>query len=88
VSESLKHFLILYDVRERGVIEPVREFARDDESAAVEAYQREEDRHRGSDRVQVLLISSDSLDTVKHTHRNFFSSDTLDDLVREVIRAS
>ncbi|MCI0634503.1 MAG: hypothetical protein L0206_11405 [Actinobacteria bacterium] len=37
VAESLQHFLIVYDNQQQGIVE-LRQFAADEEDAAVEAF--------------------------------------------------
>ena len=44
-----------------------------DSAGAVEAYAAAEEDHRDSEWMQVVLIGSDSLDTVRITHPNYFA---------------
>ena len=79
------HFLIVFDGARGRMKEAVRDFPRP--AAALEAYQAAEERYDGEPEVQVVLIASDSLDTVKATHPNFFGSVDLKQLVEEALKA-
>jgi hypothetical protein len=70
VSQPIKHFLIVFD-HERGRLEQLVEFDTDSEKA-VAAYSEKERELQGRKLVEIVLIGSDSLDTVKLTHANYF----------------
>ncbi len=68
----LIHFLIVFD---HDTATLVRTEPFEDSETALEAYAEEERRieeaHEGR-RIEVVLIGSDSLDTIKRTHGNYF----------------
>ncbi len=68
-DSPLHHFLLVYD-HSAGELVVNREFER--VAAAMEAYEAEEEKHRQDELVEVVLIGSDSLETVKITHPNYF----------------
>ncbi len=69
---DVRYFLLVYD-RARSKLVEVREF--DDDGKASEEYARLEAEHRADANVEIVLIGSDSLETVKQTHSNYFSDD-------------
>ena len=66
---KLVHFLLVFDHCAGRLIEQ-REFSDGDE--AVAAYAAKEQDYDGQDLVEVVLIGSDSLETIKLTHANYF----------------
>lgn len=69
-STPIRHFLLVFDHSADQLID-VQEFGTDSERA-VEAYAtRERDLEKGS-RIEVVLIGSDSLETIMQTHANYF----------------
>lgn len=69
VRSPLKHFLLIFD-HVAGKLESCQEFHDVDE--AIEAYEAAEGRHDLSDKIEVVLIGSDSIETVRETHANYF----------------
>ena len=69
-QESLKHFLLVFDHKSAS-IQDIQEFGEDTE-VAVAAYSETERRYTHDQMIEVVLIGSDSLDTVKRTHANYF----------------
>lgn len=67
--EPLKHFLLVFD-HLAGQLHSCTEF--DDVEAALEAYEAAEGRYDIADRMEVVLIGSDSIETVRETHANYF----------------
>lgn len=67
---SLNHYLLVFDHAVGALAEDVIEFT--DVEEAVAAYEQAEARFEKADRVEVVLIGSDSLDTVRATHGNYF----------------
>lgn len=67
---ALLHFLLIYD-RVRGMLaaEPAMF---EDASEAAKAYAEIEWQHRGNPDLEIVLIGSDSIETVQQTHRNYF----------------
>jgi hypothetical protein len=70
MTERIKHFLIVFD-HAAGELEELVEFGENGD-AAVEAYSAKEKELRDRATVEIVLIGSDSLDTVKLTHANYF----------------
>ena len=67
-----RHFLLIYDQGRGVLLEEPHEFESATEASA--AYEAAERRHESDhERVEVVLVASDSLETVKRTHANFFS---------------
>lgn len=67
---SLKHFLLVFD-HEQGHLLEEREFG-SDINAAVKAYDEAERQNAPESGIEIVLIGSDSLDTVRLTHANYF----------------
>ncbi len=70
MTDKIKHFLLVFD-HDAGELEELVEFGGDSD-AAVAAYAEKERELRDRDLVEIVLIGSDSLDTVKLTHANYF----------------
>ena len=80
--QQLKNFLIVYHPR-RDVVE-VTEYA--DPEEATNAYQiAEKDARESDEDRQVVLIASDSIETIQRTHSNFWSHNELERLVNHLI---
>ncbi len=71
---DIKHFLVVVDPSKSAA--DVREFGADYD-AALAAYGAAEEGYRDSD-VEVVLLGSDSLETIKRTHSSFFALKTPD----------
>jgi hypothetical protein len=78
----MKHFLLIYDVAGQE-LRSVREFEGPQEAA--DEYARVEGEHLGDERVQIVLVAADSIETVKATHGNFFGPSTVDDLIESAL---
>jgi hypothetical protein len=76
-ADEIKHFLVTYDPASRKA--SVREFGTGYD-AALQAYQEAELRARGT-KLDVVLLSADSLETVKSTHSSYFEPKSLDELL-------
>jgi hypothetical protein len=70
---GLKHFLIVHDAVRGSMREDVRTF--DDVAEALAALRDAEHRFEGERIVHVVLLSSDSLETVKRTHSIYWGGD-------------
>lgn len=69
---DIKHFLVLYDIeRGRANVQPFES----DYEAAMEAYAKAEDDYRDSDTHDIVLLSADSIETVKRTHSSYFETE-------------
>jgi hypothetical protein len=77
-DETTMHFLVTYDVTRSGAT--VREFGHDYD-AAQRAYQEAEQQARGRSDLDVVLLSADSLETIKRTHSSYFAATSLDELL-------
>jgi hypothetical protein len=76
---DIKHFLVTRDVTQ-GVTS-VKEFGTDYD-AAQQAYQAAEQSAGGRSDLDVVLLSADSLETVKRTHSSYFDdAKSLDELL-------
>lgn len=89
MGSDLVHFLIVFDAAHGSLLE-LSQF--DDADAAVEAYELVEGQYRDRHEVQVVLVASDSLDTVKNTHASLFetnasSTDQLRSLTEHVLES-
>ena len=73
------HFLLIYDTEAGELMGEPRVF--DHAAPAIEAYIAAEAAYQEKPSFQVVLIGSDSLDTVKVTHGNFFRRQTLQQLI-------
>jgi hypothetical protein len=77
-DDDIKHFLVTRDVARHKTT--VVEFGMDYE-AAQDAYQDAEHRARGRRDLDVVLLSADSLETIKLTHSSYFEPKSLDELL-------
>jgi hypothetical protein len=73
-AAPLHHFLIVFDHDRGELLGAIQTF--DDALTATEAYTATERRHSDDDRVEVVLLGSDSIETVRRTHPNYFSGGT------------
>lgn len=71
MTKGIKHFLIVFDHAAGRLAEPVIEFGEDSERA-VASYAEKEQEFKDREMIEIVLIGSDSLDTVKLTHANYF----------------
>lgn len=65
----IRHFLVVYDIPAANA--DVVPFETDYE-AALEAYNRAEEAHRDDPSVEVVLLGSDSAETLERTHSSYF----------------
>lgn len=68
-KEPLKHFLLIFDHVE-GRLLSHEQF--EDVDEAVAAYEAAEAQYDRNAKMEVVLIGSDSFDTVRETHANYF----------------
>ncbi|CAN3128593.1 hypothetical protein ACNUDN_11790 [Mycobacterium sp. smrl_JER01] len=74
MSASLKHFLLVFD-HDRAELVEMREFGSDTRAAMAEYAKLERehlDKSGASDSIEIVLIGSDSIETVMVTHANYF----------------
>lgn len=67
--DDIKHFLVIYDIAGRET--EVHEFGADYEGAQA-AYGEAERAARGRANLDIVLLSADSLETLKRTHSSYF----------------
>lgn len=77
-TDDIKHFLVTRDVARRATT--VEEFG-NDYDAAQAAYQKAEQEAARDTGLDVVLLSAESLDTIKRTHSSYFELRSLDDLL-------
>jgi hypothetical protein len=68
---EIQHFLIVYDIPTRKA--QVRNFGTDYDAAQA-AYAEIEGEMRDRDDLDIVLVSADSLETVKRTHSSYFQT--------------
>jgi hypothetical protein len=68
---DIKHFLIVYDIPSAHA--DVRPYGTDYDAALAAYEQAEQDAQDRSD-VEVVLLSADSLETIKRTHSSYFKT--------------
>jgi len=69
-DDRIQHFLLVFD-HEQGKLIETQEFG-EDADAAVVAYASKEAQFGDQKRVEIVLVGSDSIETVKLTHANYF----------------
>lgn len=67
--KSILHFLVVYDIR--SAMADVVNFGTDYDGA-LEAYNQAEEAHRDDANTEVVLLGSDSIETLKRTHSSYF----------------
>lgn len=70
MTQKIQHFLLIFDHDEGRLLDTV-DFG-EDSDAAVTAYAESERLYQENPRVEIVLIGSDSFETVKATHANYF----------------
>ncbi|HEV3072759.1 MAG TPA: hypothetical protein VGY76_15175 [Solirubrobacteraceae bacterium] len=68
---DIKHFLVVYDIPSAHA--DVRPYGTDYDAALAAYEQAEQDARTRSD-VEVVLLSADSLATIKRTHSSYFQT--------------
>ena len=67
---EINHFLMVFDHAKDELVE-VKEFGTDIEKAT-RAYSEREGEYKNSSRFDIVLVGSDSIETVKVTHGTYF----------------
>lgn len=67
---ALHQFLLIYNAATQRLIQA--NDLGDNTTGAVAAYAECEQKYRGNKDIEVVLIGSDSLDTIKKTHGHYF----------------
>jgi len=70
MTQKIQHFLLIFD-HDQGELVESFEFG-EDSDAAVAAYAESERAYQDAPRFEIVLIGSDSFETVKLTHANYF----------------
>lgn len=71
-ESDIKHFLVVYDLGAEKAT--VHEFGTDYD-AALAAYAEAEEDFANRDAYDIVLLGSDSLDTIKRTHSSYFHTE-------------
>jgi hypothetical protein len=69
-DERLKHFLLVFDHSAGRLVENIEFDERGED--ALKAYADKERQYRGKRNMEIVLIGSDSFETVMLTHANYF----------------
>lgn len=67
---KIQHFLLVFD-HARGQLIEERHFF-EDGPGALAAYAAKEKEHTGDRNIEIVLIGSDSIETVRLTHANYY----------------
>ena len=70
MAEHIEHFLLVFDHEQGKLIETLK-FGQDAD-AAIAAYAAKEAEYADRKRIEVVLVGSESFETVKLTHANYF----------------
>ncbi|QGG96742.1 hypothetical protein [Actinomarinicola tropica] len=70
MTDRIQHFLLVFD-HQAGSLIQTREYG-EDADAAIAAYAATEAEFGDRKDIEVVLIGSDSFETVKRTHANYF----------------
>ncbi len=70
MMQRIQHFLLVFD-HEQGRLSDMQEFGCDAD-AAIAAYAAKEAEYGDRKLVEIVLVGSDSFETVKRTHANYF----------------
>jgi hypothetical protein len=70
-TTDIQHFLVIYEIAAR---EAHVDTYGSDYDAAIQAYAETEQLYRGRGDVEVVLLSADSIETIKKTHSSYFST--------------
>lgn len=68
-ADDIKQFLLVYDIPNRSL--EITEFGTN-ATAALDAYEAAEALHRDDDNFDIVLIGSDSIETIRTTHASYF----------------
>ncbi|GAA4829081.1 hypothetical protein [Garicola koreensis] len=71
MSSSIRHFLLTFDHARDELID-VEDFGHDPQ-AATSRYENLEEQYRDSRAIDIVLVGSDSIETVKVTHSTYFT---------------
>ncbi len=80
---KIQHFILVFD-RHAGHLVQRLDFGTE-AKAAVTRYEALEEQYRDAPHMDIVLVGSDSIDTVKVTHANYFGS-SAKDVYADVLR--
>lgn len=72
-SAAIQHFLLVFDHKKERLVHEERFGSHSQQ--ALDAYQLMEMQHRHEPHIDIVLIGSDSLETVRLTHANYYSGE-------------
>lgn len=67
---TIQHFMLVFD-HSKGELIELTEFGENGD-VAVARYGEKEDEYQGRNDIDIVLVGSDSIETVKLTHANYF----------------
>lgn len=67
---DIQHFLLVFDHAQERLID--EQHFGENSTAALAAYALTEEHYRENPRIDIVLIGSDSIETVRITHANYF----------------
>lgn len=70
MASKIQHFLLVFD-HTKGQLVKELSFGQNS-TAALAEYMRCEEQHRNNEMMDIVLVGSDSIETVKLTHANYF----------------
>ncbi len=70
MTNQIQHFLLVFD-HALGKLIDEKHFGADSDRALAE-YSAKEREHKDEDLIEIVLIGSDSIDTVRLTHANYY----------------
>lgn len=73
-THDVVHFLLVYSFTERRLIDQ-DEFH--DANEATAAYAKAEAKYRGNDKVEIVLVGAESIETIMATHGHYFRRDDI-----------
>lgn len=72
---AIQHFLLVFDHRTNQLIE--QESFGSDSAAATQKYGEMEWKFKDCHTIDIVLVGSDSIETVKVTHANYFTGESV-----------
>lgn len=75
-SAKIQHFILVFDRRAGRLIDQI-DFGYE-AKAAVRKYESLEEEYRNDHHMDIVLVGSDSIETVKVTHANYFDGSARD----------
>ena len=78
MTAKIHHYLIMFD-RSAGKQVSIIDFV--DSKKAIEAYNKAEEAHQDEPHMDIVLLGSDSVETLQKTHANYFPQTKPDDIL-------